>query len=127
MPSNTTLSEWLEEAFGLERSGQTVAALAAFTLAASHWPEAAAPLVAAANIEIEADRLQEARVNLQAAVYRQRENPVALNNLAHVQMLQGDLQEAEINARRAVEYATTTGPIARETLAEILALKQQRK
>lgn len=125
VPEHTVLSEWMQEAFGLELAGKATDALTAFSLAAKHWSDAPAPLISAANILIEQNQLQGAEDNLWAAVKRQPENPVALNNLAHVLMLQGKLEAAEANALKAVEYGGQTEIIARETLATIRAKKNQ--
>ncbi|WNK01275.1 PA2778 family cysteine peptidase [Thalassospiraceae bacterium LMO-JJ14] len=121
IPENTSLSAWLHEALGLERAGKPTDALTAFSVAAGHWPNASAPLIAAANILIVQGRLQDAASSLQAAVRRQPDNAVALNNLAHVLMLQGALEAAEKAALKAVEYGGSSEATARETLAAIRA------
>jgi hypothetical protein len=123
VPDNTSLSEWLQEAYGLERAGHVSDALSAFTFAAKHWSDASAPLISAGNILIETNQLQDAKVRLQAAVQREPENPVALNNLAHVLMRLGELEEAEGNALKAVKAGGDTQATAQETLLEIRAQK----
>jgi hypothetical protein len=120
---NTTISEWLQEAYGLERADHVLDALKAYTFAAKHWPDASAPLISAGNILIETNRLHDAKVQLQAAVQREPENPVALNNLAHVLMRLGELEEAEQNALKAVDAGGDTQVTAQETLLEIRAQK----
>lgn len=126
IPENTSLSAWLQEAFGLERAGNATNALSAFTTASRHWPDAPAPLIAAANILIASDRLPDAAAHLQEALQRQPKDPVALNNLAHVLMLQGKLEEAETTALKAVNYGGITKSTATETLATIRAQKDNR-
>ncbi len=119
VPQNTLISDWLHEAYGLERAGREPAALTAFATAAQQWPDAATPLISSANILIGKNRLQDATTDLQEAVRRQPDNTVALNNLAHVLMLRGQLQKAEAYARKAVEYGGDTQDTATETLAAI--------
>lgn len=123
IPHATTITDWLNEAYGMERAGQIQAALRAFSTAAAHWPKSATPLVSSANILIADNNLQAAMSDLQKAVQRQPKDAVALNNLAHVLMLRGRLDEAEAVARRAVAVGGKTGATAAETLAAILAKK----
>tara|TARA_R110000787_G_scaffold144231_3_gene258035 strand:- start:5663 stop:6625 length:963 start_codon:yes stop_codon:yes gene_type:complete len=119
VPQTTSISDWLNETYGLERAGQEPAALTAFATAAQQWPDAATPLISSANILIGKNRLQDATTDLQEAVRRQPDNAVALNNLAHVLMLRGRLDEAEVYAQKAVEYGGDTQSTATETLAAI--------
>lgn len=123
VPDNTSLSQWLQEAYGLERAGHAPDALTAFALAARHWPAESAPNISAANILIGMNRLQEAKTLLKIAVQRAPHNPVALNNLAHVLMRRGELDEAERNALKAVEIGGDSQGTSKETLLEIQAQK----
>ncbi len=123
VPDGTSLSEWLQEAYGLERAGRQLDALTAFNFAAGHWPDASAPLISAANILIKTNRLQNAKTRLQAAVQRHPQNPMALNNLAHVLMRVGELDEAERHALKAVAIGGKTKGVAKQTLMEIRAKK----
>lgn len=123
IPDNTTQAEWLQESYGLERADHVSDALTAFLFAARHWPNASDPLISASNILIETNRLQDAKELLQDAVHREPENPVALNNLAHVLMRLGELDEAERTALKAVDAGGDTQATAQETLMEIRAQK----
>ena len=123
VPDNTSLAEWLLEANGLERADRTPDALTAFATAARHWTDASAPLISTANILIETNRLAEAKILLLAALQREPENPLALNNLAHVLMRLGALDEAEQMALKAVAVGGDTLDTAQQTLMEIRAQK----
>lgn len=123
VPDNTSLSEWLREANGLERAGHQPDALKAFVFAARHWPDASAPLISAANILIGTNRLQDARILLQDSVQREPGSPLALNNLADVLMRLEEFDEAERNALKAVAAGGGTEDTAKETLMEIRAKK----
>lgn len=122
-PDTTTLSEWQQEAYGLERAERIADALTAYTFAARHWPAVSAPLISAANILIGTNRVQDAKSVLQEAVQREPENPVALNNLAHVLMRLGELEAAEYNAHKAIDVGGDTQATAKDTLAEIQSVK----
>lgn len=123
VPDNTSISEWMLEAYGLERADHVSDALTAFTFAAKQWPNVSAPLISAANILIETNQLQDAKVLLQTAVQREPQNPVALNNLADVLMRLGELEEAERTALEAVDAGGDSQATAQETLLEIRAQK----
>ena len=127
IPQKTEISEWLNEAYGLERAGQELAALTAYSTAAQHWPGAATPLIFSANILIRKERLLDATIDLRAAVQRDPINPSARNNLAHVLMLQGMLGEAEAHAQKAVEYGAGMQDTATQTLSAIRQKKAEQR
>ncbi len=72
---STPLSEWLQEANGLARAGRQTEALTAFHFAARHWPDAGAPYISAANILIETNRMQDAKILLHTACNASRKTP----------------------------------------------------
>lgn len=123
IPDNTSLSEWLREANGLERAGRQPDAFTALNTAVRHWPDASAPSISAANILIQTNRLEDAKTVLYSVLQRESENPVALNNLAHVLLQLGELDEAERNALKAVKAGGATQATAEETLKEIRSHK----
>ena len=127
IPQKTEISEWLNEAYGLERAGQELAALTAYSTAAQHWPGAATPLIFSANLLIRKERLLDATIDLRAAVQRDPINPSARNNLAHVLMLQGMLGEAEAHAQKAVEYGAGMQDTATQTLSAIRQKKAEQR
>lgn len=120
---NTSLANWMQEAYGIERAGRMADALTAYTFAARHWPEASAPLISTANILIATNRFPDAKIILQDAVGRDPGSPVALNNLAHVLMRLGELDAAEEAALKAIDAGGDTQDTANETLREIQAVK----
>ncbi len=119
VPAGTGLSDWLQESLGLERAGNTSSAKMAYKTASVHWRNEPTPLISLSNIYYANGNLSAAASQLTLALTRAPDHPIALNNLAHILMKQGDLVRAEVLARRAQEVGG--GAAARETLSEILA------
>ena len=121
VPKDTKMSDWLSAAVGMQRAGREAEAEIAFRTAANHWPERAAPPISLAYLQIRNDKLEDARLTLEDALRKEPDHPVALNDLAHVLLQQGKLDEAEKTAIKAVEAGGHSADTAKETLAEIRA------
>jgi len=119
VPETVSMSSWLRAALGLERAGRPADAVTAYWTAADRWHRAATPLVLAANVMIGQDDLDAAERTLRAALRRDEDNAVALNNLANVLMLREKWSEAESVARAAVDAGGRTSQAAAETLSTI--------
>lgn len=121
VPKDTKMSDWLSAAVGMQRAGREAEAEIAFRTAANHWPARAAPPVSLAYLQIRNNKLEDARLTLEDALRKEPDHPVALNNLAHVLLQQGKLDEAEQTAIKAVAAGGHIADTAKETLAEIRA------
>lgn len=121
IPDTATPAEWLAQAAGLERAERRPDAKRAYGTAVARWPGEAAPRIALANARYADGELAGAEDALRGAVEAAPDNPVALNNLAHVLLERGRLDEAEGFAERAVAQGGAHGEAAARTLAEIRA------
>jgi tetratricopeptide (TPR) repeat protein len=84
----------------------------------SAHPQDADVALALASLDITANRLAEAHARLDMVLASQPNNPVALNNLAWVEQLQGDLTRADALATRG--FLLRRSPQSADTLGWIL-------
>lgn len=118
-PDGVDLGTWMAEAAGVERAGQTDAAIAAYRTALSHWPDKAAPWIALANLRFAEGNADAAEANLNEALKRDPDHQAAHNNLAHILLQRGALTKARSHALKAVESDGAHTDAARQTLQEI--------
>jgi tetratricopeptide (TPR) repeat protein len=86
-------------------------------------PESPDVALVLASLDIEANRLPEARLRLQSVLTSQPNNALALNNLAWISQQQGDLAAARTLASRA--YLLSKTPQAADTLGWIILAQGQ--
>ncbi len=123
MPACAEEQPYLKAALGLQQAGYLSSATAAFRAATAKWPQSPEGQMALGNALYAQGLLPEAVQAFQRAVTVDASNGMALNNLAHVLAESGDLETAEVMARRAVALGGSHGHMYRQTLAEILRRK----
>lgn len=125
VPDTASPADWLAQAVGLERAGNRRAAARAYRTAVARWPDEPGPRIALANAHYADGDLAGAETSLRGAVEVAPLDAVALNNLAHVLLERGRLDEAERLAGRAVTQGGAHGEAAARTLAEIRARRAE--
>ena len=123
IPQTASRSDWLVEAAGVERAGHRPEATQAYRAAVARWPQDATPYVALANALYAGTDLAGAERALRQAVAVAPNNTLALNNLAHVLLKNGRVDEAEEMAERAIAQDDAQKPAATRTLVEIRAYR----
>jgi hypothetical protein len=126
MPVCAEESAYLKAALGLQQAGHSKSAIEAFCAAARRWPGSAQAYLALGNAQYAGGSLQEAIQAFSHAVQIDPANGPALNNLAHLLAESGDLESAEVMARRAIAIGGAYREVYRRTLEEISLKKSTR-
>jgi hypothetical protein len=118
-PAGVPRDAYAEATLALERLRLTRAASDAYTAAIARWPDDLQFAIGAGNTAYALGDLAAAESALRTAVARHPSAGAALNNLAHVLMERGALDEAEATAERAVTVGGPQKSTAVATLEEI--------
>ena len=94
IPATATESQWLEAAQALEGVAVPAAARTAYAAALQRWPHSLVGAVGLANVDYRLGRLADAEAVLRAALQRQPDSALLLNNLAQVVSDRGRHDEA---------------------------------
>lgn len=119
MPQCARETTYLKSAQGLLIAGFADAALNAFQKATAVWPDSPQAHMALGNAFYEGGDIRKAGQSYWRAVQIEPQNGDALNNLAHLLAVSGDLKRAVEMAGRAVEAGGPRLAIYRKTLEEI--------
>lgn len=95
--------EQFEQALAMVDAGDLGAAERAFDALAKRYPSYSGPLVNLGILQFRSGKLEVAEETLKAALARNRDQPVAYNQLGMIYRLQGRFREAEQAYSRAVE------------------------
>jgi len=120
-PAEVQKDTWLEAVLGLERAKQWPAAITAYEMAITLWPESYGAWLGLGNSRYAIGDLDGAASAFRHASQVNQENGIAFNNLAQVLWEIGQHEEALAAARQAIILG---GPLVeefRETLYEIEA------
>jgi hypothetical protein len=109
IPTTAEESRWLASITALERVGNARAARVAYATFLKRWPENVNASIGLANTHHAAGELKEAETVLRAALARQPDSVVVLNNLAQTLSDEGKNAEALALVERAVALG---GPFA---------------
>ena len=109
IPATAEESRWLASIAALERAGNARAARVAYATFMKRWPENVNASIGLANTHHAAGELKEAETVLRAALARQPDSVVVLNNLAQTLSDEGKHAEALALVERAVALG---GPFA---------------
>jgi len=126
MPATASEQRWLPAITALERAGQPAAARTAYGRFLERWPQNVNAAIGLANTHYALGALPDAERALRAAIQREPDSVIALNNLAQTLSDQGKHAEALPFIERA---AAVGGPFAaaveetRETIRKRLAAK----
>jgi tetratricopeptide (TPR) repeat protein len=104
-------------------AGDSAGGIAALRAWLASHPGSSEASLALANLYIGAGHLPEARIQLEAVLGAQPNNPTALNNLAWVRQQQGDLDAARGLAERG--YLLRPAPQSADTLGWIMLAQNQ--
>ena len=119
MPACAEEQPYLEAVFGLQQADGLKAALPAFEAAARHWPGSADAYLFLGNAYYSAGSRKKALMAFLQAVHLDPGNGIALNNLANLLAESGELNQAEMMARRAVAIGGIHLDAYRDTLKQI--------
>ena len=119
LPATVTESDYLQAVLGLEKAGQTDAALTAFETAHQKWPHNFVALMGIGNNFYALKDLIRAAAAFEKATRLHPDAADAHNNLAQVLYELGRLKEAEKSARAAVALGGPHEKIYRQTLNQI--------
>jgi hypothetical protein len=125
LPATADENTYLRAVVGLEQAGQWEEAITAFAAALDRWPASSRALIGMSNGHITMGNLSLAEQTLRRAVALAPDNSDATNNLAHVLICQGNLEEALYWSRRAVRIGGANPSVYKETLREIEARQKQ--
>ncbi len=118
-PSGVPRDAYAEATLALERLRLTREAYAAYSAGILRWPDDLQMAIGAGNTAYSLGDLAAAESALRSAVAYHPAADAALNNLAHVLMTRGALDEAETTALRAVAVGGAQKATAVGTLEEI--------
>lgn len=119
MPQCAQETAYLKAVYGLQIAGHIHLAINAFQKAAGRWPQSADAYVALGNAHYRDGATQKAIDAYSHAIQIKPENGAALNNLAHLLAEAGQLEKAEMMARRAIDVGGPHIDKYRQTLQEI--------
>jgi hypothetical protein len=119
LPATAGEDAWLEAVLGLERAGQTEAAIIAFETAVQKWPANFSAWMGLGNNRYKADDMAAAAKAFEQAVRLDPKSGPALNNLAYVLWTLGRRNEALKFARQAVALGGPLQEKFQKTLSEI--------
>jgi len=120
IPATAEESRWLAAVAALERAGHARDARRAYATFLKRWPENVNAAIGLANTHYASGELTQAENVLRAAVARQPDSVVALNNLAQTLSDQGQNKEALTLIERAAAAGGPFAPTVRETHQLIL-------
>jgi hypothetical protein len=115
---------WLEAVVGLERAKQWSAAITAYEMAITLWPESYGAWIGLGNSRYATGDLAEAASAFRQASYVNQENGIAFNNLAQVLWEMGRHKEALAAARQAIILG---GPLVEEFKQTLYAIEARPK
>jgi len=118
-PTEIQEDTWLEAVVGLERAKQSSAAITAYEMTITLWPESYNAWIGLGNSRYAVGDLVGAASAFRQACRLNQKNGIAFNNLAHVLWEMGQPEEALTAARRAISL---NGPLLhkfRQTLYEM--------
>lgn len=125
MPATANEQRWLGAIAALERAGGMQSARLAYTNFLKRWPDNVNAAVGLANAHHALGALPEAERVLRAALEREPDSIIVLNNLAQTLSDQGRNEEALPLAEKALARAGTSGPFTK-AVAETRDTIQQR-
>ncbi|MEX0614415.1 MAG: PA2778 family cysteine peptidase [Methylophaga sp.] len=106
LPADASLTHWMQAAYDLQQTGQTDAAETAYQTAITHWPDAADPGVALANMYFEQQAFAKADSVYADLLAANPKTAVLWNNRAYsLQALQCD-----VSAQQAAQCAIKLAP-----------------
>jgi hypothetical protein len=125
LPASADENTYLLAVVGLEQAGRWEEAVTAYAAALDRWPASSRALIGMGNGHILMGNLSLAEQTLRKAVALAPDNSDAANNLAHVLVRQGNVEEALFWSRRAVQIGGANPTVYKETLQEIEAMQKQ--
>ncbi|MFZ7125275.1 MAG: PA2778 family cysteine peptidase [Desulfobacterales bacterium] len=127
LPSGSSLGAVLNAILGLEQSGHPEGAAASYRTALARWPESPEVRFGLGNSLYQSGDRAGARKSFRELCDRAPAFAPGCNNLAHVLMEDGRLDEALSAAEKALAAGGAQDEIYRETLEEIRSAIQSRK
>lgn len=121
LPATAREADFATAVAALEQAGKPREAAQSYRALVERWPANLIGWIGLGNTAFSLGDRDGAERAFRRATETHPESAVAFNNLAHVLMLQGRLEEAESAARAAVELGGPTLAQARETLQAIRA------
>ena len=118
-PAGVPRDAYAEATLALERLRLTSEASDAYAAGSARWPDDLQFAIGAGNTAYALGDLAAAESALRTAAGRHPTSDAALNNLAHVLMERGDLDEAEAAALRAIAVDGPQKATANATLQDI--------
>ena len=119
MPVMAQENEYLAAVLGLEKSGHFQAAAAGYQAALTRWPQSLTARMGLGYSNYKLGDLKGAEDAFRKATETHPRSAPAFNNLAHVLMEQGRLQEALAAAKKAVAFGGGQISESEKTLQEI--------
>ncbi|MDX1540281.1 MAG: PA2778 family cysteine peptidase [Geminicoccaceae bacterium] len=123
LPASAGREAVLRAAAGLERAERPAAALQAYDALLQRWPETPAAHFGIGNAQLALGGLERSAEAFRRAANADSLAAPALNNLAHVSMLRGDLDAAEALAEAALARGGAGRVAAAATLEEVRAAR----
>jgi hypothetical protein len=124
LPAHPNQDRYLEAAIGLERAKQYSAAQAAYLAGTDTWPQSQPLAMGLGNMLFALNRPSAAADVFEEITSTHPRAADAFNNLAHVRLHLGEIDQAERAARRAVALGGRNLDLYTRTLASILARKR---
>jgi hypothetical protein len=121
LPATAREADFALAVAALERAGRAREARESYRALLARWPDNLIGLIGLGNVEYGLEDLAAAEGAFRRAAVAHPDSAAALNNLAHVLMQLGRLEEAEGFARAAVARGGDMEPQAQQTLSAILA------
>ena len=127
MPVTANEQRWLGAIAALERAGGAKSARVAYARFLERWPGNVSAAVGLANAHHALGALPEAERVLRAALEREPDSVIVLNNLAQTLSDQGRNEEALPLAEKALEHAGSGGPFTKAVAETRDAIQQRLK
>jgi hypothetical protein len=119
LPASATERSYLESVVGLEQTGNWKASARCYQAALERWPRSVTANVALGNAWYRLGELEKAAASYRRAVTIDPSYAPAYNNLAHVLAELGQVGEATVAARTAVDLGGPLSATYERTLQEI--------
>ena len=119
LPATATKDSWIRAVAGLEQAGEYAHALTGYNTALKKWPQSLGAMLGKANCHYALDRLEQAETALRRAAAAHPDSATVHNNLAHVLLKQGKLQNAMESVQTAQEIGGPHTPAFEQTRTEI--------
>jgi tetratricopeptide (TPR) repeat protein len=119
MPALAVEKNYVAAVVGLERARKYRAAVSGYRTALTRWPGSLAAQMGLGNSYYALGELKNSKRAFQETIRLHPDEGSAYNNLAQVQMEQGQYQEALASARKAVSLGGPLQAVYQETLKEI--------